>query len=138
MIELADRALCINSAKEIILNEGLQKIGSDALFETCDFSITIPSTVTWIGYSDDWDNPDSWVNSEEWLEEDEEDDFEDDSEDEEDFEKDDESEEDEEDEAWEEDDDIDDPDDTEEYGLTVLNPNVHWETKEEYEARTGK
>ena len=48
------------------------------------------------------------------------------------------SKEDEEDEAWEEDDDIDDPDDTEEYGLTVLNPNVHWETKEEYEARTGK
>lgn len=148
VIELADRALCINMAKEIILNEGLQKIGSDALFETCDFSITIPSTVTWIGYSDDWDNPDSWVNSEEWLEEDEEeedeendfeeDDFEDDSEDEEDFEEDDESEEDEEDEAWEEDDDIDAPDDTEEYGLIVLNPNAHWETKEEYEARTGK
>ena len=148
VIELADRALCINMAKEIILNEGLQKIGSDALFETCDFSITIPSTVTWIGYSDDWDNPDSWVNSEEWLEEDEEEedeeddfeegDFEDDSEEDEDFEEDDESEEDEEDEAWEEDDDIDDPDDTEEYGLTVLNPNVHWETKEEYEARTGK
>ncbi len=148
VIELADRALCINMAKEIILNEGLQKIGSDALFETCDFSITIPSTVTWIGYSDDWDNPDSWVNSEEWLEEDEEeedeeddfeeDDFEDDPEDEENFEEDDESEEDEEDEAWEEDDDIDDPDDTEEYGLTVLNPNAHWETKEEYEARTGK
>ena len=138
VIELADRALCINLVKEIILNEGLQKIGSDALFETCDFSITIPSTVTWIGYSPEWmewpepeeDKEDDFWNDEDEDEEDDDFDESDDPE-EEDYEEDDVEDSDD----WEED---DDPDDAEEPGLTVLNPNVHWETREEYEERTGK
>lgn len=111
VIELADHALCINSAEEIILNEGLQKIGADALFETDDLSITVPSTVTWIGYSSDW-TPEEWV-----LPED--DDSKDDLEDAEDSEED------------------DDSDDSAEEGLIVLNPDVHWETYEEYEQRTA-
>ena len=50
VIELADHALYCSYADEIILNEGLQKIGSEALTETCVHKLTIPSTVTWIGY----------------------------------------------------------------------------------------
>ena len=47
--ELADYALEINSAKEIILNEGLRRIGAFAFAETEITEITIPSTVEWIG-----------------------------------------------------------------------------------------
>ena len=107
VIELADHALSFNSAEEIILNEGLQKIGSEALIETCVQRLTIPYTVTWIGYwttdflyDELWRDPDFWNNEDEEEED-------------------------------------DDPEDAEEYGLTVLNPNVHWETEEEYEERTG-
>lgn len=108
VIELADHALCINSAEKIILNEGLQKIGSDALIETSVTKLIIPSTVTWIGYTADW-MPEEQVYSEE-------------------------DENGEADEYPEEDDGSDEP---EEDGLIVLNPDVHWETEEEYAKRMG-
>ena len=48
--ELADRALGLNTAEEIILNEGLHQIGAFAFDETETEEIAIPSTVQWIGY----------------------------------------------------------------------------------------
>ena len=49
VVELADYALKTNTAKTIILNEGLRKIGAFAFAETEIAEITIPSTVEWIG-----------------------------------------------------------------------------------------
>ncbi len=49
VVELADDALKTNTAKEIILNEGLRRIGAFAFAETEITEITIPSTVEWIG-----------------------------------------------------------------------------------------
>ncbi len=48
--ELADNAFQANSAQEIILNEGLEKIGYWTFADTEITSITFPSTVTWIGF----------------------------------------------------------------------------------------
>ena len=42
-------ALSVNTATEIILNEGLRKIGAYAFDNTEISSIVIPSTVEWIG-----------------------------------------------------------------------------------------
>ena len=81
VIELADHALCTCLAEEIILNEGLQKIGSEAFAEVPYTKLTVPSTVTWIGYE-----------AFGYL-------------------------------------------DPEADNLIVLNPDVHWETEEEYNAR---
>ena len=49
VVELADSALSVNTATEIILNEGLRRIGAYAFDDTYISSITIPSTVEWIG-----------------------------------------------------------------------------------------
>lgn len=48
VIELGEQALCINSATEIVLHEGLRRIGPEALAHTNIQSITVPSTVEWI------------------------------------------------------------------------------------------
>lgn len=50
VVELADEALGINTATEIILNEGLRRIGAFAFEQTEITSISIPSTVEWIGW----------------------------------------------------------------------------------------
>ena len=50
VLELGEQALCINSATEIVLHEGLRRIGSEALAHTNIQSITVPSTVEWIAY----------------------------------------------------------------------------------------
>ena len=49
VVELADDALKTNTAKTIILNEGLRRIGAFAFAETEITEIAIPSTVEWIG-----------------------------------------------------------------------------------------
>ena len=49
VVELADEALRVNTATEIILNEGLRRIGAFAFEQTEITSIRIPSTVEWIG-----------------------------------------------------------------------------------------
>ena len=49
VVELAENALSSNTATEIILNEGLRKIGAYAFDDTEISSIIIPSTVEWIG-----------------------------------------------------------------------------------------
>ena len=49
VVEIADHALSINTASEIILHEGLRKIGAYAFEQTEITSINIPSTVEWIG-----------------------------------------------------------------------------------------
>ena len=48
--ELADSAFECNAASEIILHEGLRRIGSRAFADTEVEAITIPATVTWIGF----------------------------------------------------------------------------------------
>ena len=50
VVELADEALRVNTATEIILNEGLRRIGAFAFEQTEITSIIIPSTVEWIGW----------------------------------------------------------------------------------------
>ena len=50
VVELADEALRVNTATEIILNEGLRRIGAFAFEQTEITSIRIPSTVEWIGW----------------------------------------------------------------------------------------
>jgi hypothetical protein len=50
VVELADEALRVNTATEIILNEGLRRIGAFAFEQTEITSISIPSTVEWIGW----------------------------------------------------------------------------------------
>lgn len=80
VIELADNAFQCNAASEIILNEGLQRVGYWTFADTEITSLTIPSTVSWIGFEPFgwWEpedgnlvvlNPDVyWETEDEWLE----------------------------------------------------------------------
>lgn len=127
VIELADHALYCSYAEEIILNEGLQKIGSEALTETYVHKLTIPSTVTWIGYyAFDLGYDEYWQDPEE---------SETDNKNHNDSEEDDEDYDDSVEDNYTDEDD--DSDDSEEYSLIVLNPDVHWETEKEYAKRKG-
>lgn len=48
--EIEDYGLYCNSATEIVLNEGLRKIGAFAFTETDAKEIAVPASVEWIGY----------------------------------------------------------------------------------------